>query len=376
LQPPPLSPPPVLTTPSSTASTSSCASPSKPTSLRQRRTGLTTVLETTGKTLSGRISIAKEPYSLHLPADRNPLHRRMSEGAPIFAQFKQQQQLQHHQPSCMTTGPLPPTPSLPSSTDQSPCEIKALQEEYMQLSKETRLSQDSGHSSSGYHSPQFLRPPSPPISVTPSLSRRCSESNGSSGIGAITGGGVEGDDSQQEQENEEALSALYDDMYASHDLKNRRFSFPNSPSHHPLRERHSLTHHLQQLCLQQRLLDVSPSDSRIKGSITQGVPSLTATTPVTTPLTNTPVSTPKRERTGGLPCPAEPKVLLAQSFSLDDSRNPAMNLIHPVRSEESIQMSADGLECSLAAHHPAICVTTDLGDQFKVIFNEPMDQNE
>ena len=162
LQPPPLSPPPVLTTPSSTASTSSCASPSKPTSLRQRRTGLTTVLETTGKTLSGRISIAKEPYSLHLPADRNPLHRRMSEGAPIFAQFKQQQQLQHHQPSCMTTGPLPPTPSLPSSTDQSPCEIKALQEEYMQLSKETRLSQDSGHSSSGYHSPQFLRPPSPP----------------------------------------------------------------------------------------------------------------------------------------------------------------------------------------------------------------------
>lgn len=92
--PPPLSPPPV-------------SSPSKPSSsLRQRRTGLTTVLET-GKTVNGRISLSKEPYSLPLPMDRFPLNRRLSEGAPAFAQFR-------------STAP----PSLPSSTDQSPCEIK------------------------------------------------------------------------------------------------------------------------------------------------------------------------------------------------------------------------------------------------------------
>ena len=136
---PPQSPPPVT-------------SPSKPSLLRQRRTGLTTVLET-GKTINGRMSLSKEPYSLPLPADRYPLNRRLSEGAPAFSQFR-----------------TIPSPSLPSSTDQSPCEIRALQEEYMQLSKDTRLSQDSGHSSSGYHSPQFLRPPSPPFFFPPNSS--------------------------------------------------------------------------------------------------------------------------------------------------------------------------------------------------------------
>ena len=60
---------------------------------------------------------------------------------------------------------------------QIKCFSQALQEEYNQLSKETRLSQDSGHSSSGYHSPLFLRPPSPPFFPTQAGSRTASDSN-------------------------------------------------------------------------------------------------------------------------------------------------------------------------------------------------------
>jgi len=333
---PPLSPPPV-------------SSPSKPSSLRQRRTGLTTVLET-GKTVNGRSSFSKEPYSLHLPVDRYPLYRRLSEGAPAFAQMR-------------TNAP----PSLPSSTDQSPCEIKALQEEYMQLSKETRLSQDSGHSSSGYHSPQFLRPPSPPLSLTPSGSRRSSQTL------------IEEENFNRphlSQDNEGAMSALYEDMYASHDQKSRRFSFPNSPSHGGPggREKHSLTQHLQQLCLQQKLFEAAPTDNRLKGSITQGVPSLSATTtPIVTPIP-TPGSTPKREpRITQLPL--GPKYALGQSYSLDDSvRTPTLKHLqhqHSVSSEEYIQVPMDG---SLSQHHPAICVTNVMGDEFKLIFTEHMEQ--
>ena len=84
------------------------SSPSKHLSLRQRRTGLCTVLET-GKTVSSRAqSSSKEPYSLPLPGDRGAqLNRRLSEGSPIFSGYR---------------NPVPP--SLPSSNDQSPCEIK------------------------------------------------------------------------------------------------------------------------------------------------------------------------------------------------------------------------------------------------------------
>jgi len=324
---PPLSPPPA-------------SSPSKPSSsLRQRRTGLMTVQET-GKTVTGRTSCTKEPYSLHLPNDRLPPSRRQSEGSSPISGFRS-------------------SPS--SSTEQSPCEIKAIQEEYMQLSKETRMSQDSGHSSSGYHSPQFLRPPSPPLSVTPSGSRRASES-------VIV-------DSRHMQDNEDtAMSALYEDMYASHDSGARRFSYPNSPAHAVAGNKH-LHHHLQQLSLQQKFNETPLTDSRLKGSITQGLPSLTATTPTTTPLGGTPSitpgSTPKREKGPELELTRN---LLSQSFSLDGSmRKSGLKYLaqHHSVNEDYIQVP---LDFSLP-RGPEICVTDEMGDEFKLIFAEQMDQS-
>jgi hypothetical protein len=53
--------------------------------------------------------IDQEPYSLPLPADRYAVIRRLSEGCSPLIQSRSAQQQQ---------------PSLPSSTDQSPCEIK------------------------------------------------------------------------------------------------------------------------------------------------------------------------------------------------------------------------------------------------------------
>lgn len=352
------------------------SSPSKHLSLRQRRTGLCTVLET-GKTVSSRApSSSKEPYSLPLPGDRGQMSRRLSEGSPLFCQYRSAA------PATAGAG----VPSLPSSNDQSPCEIKALQEEYNQLSKETRLSQDSGHSSSGYHSPLFLRPPSPPFFGTPSGSRRASDSNPR----LLEETDFQNQSNTQQEEGDESLSALYEDMYSSHDSprrghSSRRFSFPNSQALGGAggEGSPSLTKHLQQLCLQQRLVQsagvagcteaTSHTETKMKGSITQGVPSLSATTPATTPSGTTPATTPKRERTPIYPV----KVHLGQSQSLDDSARqwPAvMRREERVSSTENCyQIEPEDLSLS-AGLTPAICVTNVRGDEFKLLYSEPMDQ--
>ena len=208
------------------------ASPSKP-GLRQRRSG---TVSGPGKQTCSRVTSLKEPYSLHLPAERYSPVRRLSEGMPL---------------------PLHHPGSLPNSADHSPCEIRALQEEYRQLNQEARLSTDSN--SSGYHSPQYLQPPTPPV---PQLSRRCSESN------------------VRPEQEEDLMAAMYEEMYSvppAEGSGSRRFSYPNSPSHSKCRpagsrEKHSLlTAHLQQLSLQHQLSEAGSGCSiRFKGSITQG----------------------------------------------------------------------------------------------------------
>lgn len=219
------------------------ASPSKP-GLRQRRSGMTTA---PGKTTCSRVNSLKEPYSLHLPADRYSPVRRLSEGMPL------------------TTGQ---GTSLPSSTEQSPCEIRALQEEYRQLNQEARVSADSTSPSSGCHSPQYLAPPTPPVSL-PHLSRRSSESS------------VRPAESWSSPGEEELMAAMYEEMYSAppgDGPASRRFSYPNSPAHSGQRaagrEKHSLTAHLQQLSLQHQLAEAGGlgigRDTRFKGSITQG----------------------------------------------------------------------------------------------------------
>ena len=120
----------------------------------------------------------------------------------------------------------------PSSTEQSPCEIKALQDEYRQLNQETRISTDS--SSSGYHSPQFLQPPVTPMSLTPGkpkeLPRRLSEScvipNQTNFQGESTVS------SKEDAKNDELMAAMYEEMYSK--SSGRRFSYPNSPTHNGL----------------------------------------------------------------------------------------------------------------------------------------------
>ena len=229
-----------------TALPSPQASPSKP-NLRQRRSGMTAA---PGKQTCSRVNSLKEPYSLHLPAERYSPVRRLSEGMPL-------------------SNPQPLS-SLPSSTEQSPCEIRALQEEYRQLNNEARLSTDSTTPSSGCHSPQYLQPPTPPVSL-PHLSRRCSESNvhpAESWSSAPT-------------EEQDLMAAMYEEMYSvppSEGNSSRRFSYPNSPSHSASRpalgrEKHSLTAHLQQLSLQHQLAETGGigSNTRFKGSITQGI---------------------------------------------------------------------------------------------------------
>ena len=225
---------------------------------------------------SARVSSLKEPHSLQLSTERFSPVRRLSEGGGSGAQLAR-------------SGSQLSWPS--SSTEQSPCEIRALQEEYRQLNQESgcRLSLDSG--SSGYHSPgQFLLPPTPP--GLPSL-RRASESSVLEPVVTPSPGHTDPPD----------LAAMYEDMYSGGGTGSRpgsrRSSYPNSPSHtanSSTREKQSLTAHLQKLCLQQRITETATESSglgvRFKGSITQGVPSLAATTPTTTPAL-TPVTTPK-----------------------------------------------------------------------------------
>ena len=137
-------PPGAVFIPQPTSMISPLMSPSKPGSLRARRTGLSTVMEV-GKSNSGKLT-GKETSSLLLPTERYSPVRRLSDGSPISRSGQ--------------VGPLNAS-SMPASRDVSPCytDVRALQEEVLRLQNETKSfcgSLESTVSSSGYMSPNTM----------------------------------------------------------------------------------------------------------------------------------------------------------------------------------------------------------------------------
>ena len=308
-----------------------------------------------GRQSCTRVSSLREPHSLYLSSERYSPVRRLSEGAPVTRAGAL-----HHTFS-----------SIPSSSDPSPCELQAIQDEYRQLNQETRLSIDS--TSSGYHSPQYLCPPTPPVALLPdhpSL-RRSSESN------VILESSGEGSGDQSD-----LMAAMYEDMYSTKDHSaSRRSSYPNSPSHAVItRDKQILSQQFQKLCLQQGRISesvggdtvsslVSSLGVRYKGSITQGVPSLAATTPTTPGLTpaTTPIHQPSTHQPPGPGCSSTP--------SFDEAFSQQINYTlfgsnYAPTSDDFFQVPGD--QC---APHPEISVTNVMGDEIKVVLTEPMDES-
>ena len=302
-----------------------------------------------GRQSCSRVSSLKEPHSLYLSNERYSPVRRLSEGAPLTRAGAL-----HHNFS-----------SIPSSSDQSPCEIQAIQDEYIRLSHETRLSIDS--TSSGYHSPQYLCPPTPPVSLhpdNPSL-RRSSESNVVLNTSSSTrsDSGVPGDQN-------DLMAAMYEDMYSTKQHTNsRRSSYPNSPSHIlGTNEKQFLNQQFQKLFIQQDKIAETGEASlgvKYKGSITQGVPSLAATTPTTPGLT--PATTPKHML-------KQSPLLKTSMQSFDEAISKQINYTiygsnYAPASNEFFQVPV-----SESGPKPKISVTNVMGDEIKVVLTEPMDE--
>jgi len=318
-----------------------------------------------GRQSCSRVSSLKEPHSLYLSNERYSPVRRLSEGNPLTR-----------------SGTINQPLSIPSSCEQSPCEIRALQDEYRQLNQETRLSIDSA--SSGYHSPQYLCPPTPPVSMIPLPGqpsfRRSSESNVI--IQETQDPNRPFASSTTVNDPTDLMAAMYEEMYSTKDHV-RRSSYPNSPSHTSAsREKHSLTQHLQKLCLQQRITEAANETTSLgimfKGSITQGVPSLAATTPTATPGL-TPISTPKHiVKPPSITSLKTPDRLNSQSFDEAFSKQMSLSLWGSNYSpsnfsgtDEYFQMPIDpGL-----VQNPEISVTNVMGDEIKVVLSEPMDES-
>jgi len=322
-----------------------------------------------GRQSCSRVSSLKEPHSLYLSNERYSPVRRLSEGSPLTR-----------------SGTINQPLSIPSSCEQSPCEIRALQEEYRQLNQETRLSIDSA--SSGYHSPQYLCPPTPPVATIPlpgqSSLRRSSESNVI--IQETQDPNRPFASSTTVNDPTDLMAAMYEEMYSTKDHANRRSSYPNSPSHtsSSSREKHSLTQHLQKLCLQQRITEAANEAATglgimFKGSITQGVPSLSATTPTATPGL-TPISTPKHiVKPPSITNIKTPDRLNSQSFDEAFSKQMSLSLWGNNYSPSNLSGTEDyfqlPLDHSSLVQNPEISVTNVMGDEIKVVLSEPMDES-
>eukprot|EP00092_Neocalanus_flemingeri_P097980 GFUD01124927.1.p1 GENE.GFUD01124927.1~~GFUD01124927.1.p1 ORF type:complete len:980 (-),score=158.40 GFUD01124927.1:484-3423(-) len=320
-----------------------------------------------GRQSCSRVSSLKEPHSLYLSNERYSPVRRLSEGNPLTR-----------------SGTINQPLSIPSSCEQSPCEIRALQDEYRQLNQETRLSIDSA--SSGYHSPQYLCPPTPPVSMIPvpghSSLRRSSESNV-----IIQETPVDPNrpfaSSTTVNDPTDLMAAMYEEMYSTKDHVSRRSSYPNSPSHTSVsREKHSLTQHLQKLCLQQRITEAANETAGLgimfKGSITQGVPSLAATTPTATPGL-TPISTPKHiVKPPSITSLKTPDRLNSQSFDEAFSKQMSLSLWGNNYSPSNFSGMDEYFQLPLdpgLVQNPEISVTNVMGDEIKVVLSEPMDES-
>jgi len=318
-----------------------------------------------GRQACTRVASLKEPHSLYLSNERYSPVRRLSEGNPLTR-----------------SGTINQPLSIPSSCEQSPCEIRVLQEEYRQLNQETRLSIDS--TSSGYHSPQYLCPPTPPVAMMPlpgqSSLRRLSESNVI--IQDSQGPGRPFASSTAVNDPTDLMAAMYEEMYSSKDHTTRRSSYPNSPSHtsSASREKHSLTQHLQKLCLQQRITEAANEPSslgvKFKGSITQGVPSLAAITPTATPGL-TPISTPKHiVKQPNITNLKTPETLNSQSFDEAFAKQMSLSLWGSNYSPNNFSgMDEDFSLDQGLSQNPKISVTNVMGDEIKFVLSEPMDES-
>eukprot|EP00092_Neocalanus_flemingeri_P021749 GFUD01023592.1.p1 GENE.GFUD01023592.1~~GFUD01023592.1.p1 ORF type:complete len:873 (-),score=186.01 GFUD01023592.1:159-2777(-) len=295
--------------------------------LRQRRSGLSVVTE--GKQACRRVSSLKEPYSLNLPSDRHSPIRRLSDAS-------------HHS-------------SVSSMDDQSLSELRMLQEEYRQINQEALI---ADFNTARFSQQQFLPIPSSPVSRAPSPKHSFLTQSSERNLKT----------SNPTSSTEELMAAMYEEMYSPNkpEKQSRSFSFPTSPSYltSPGRGRHSLTHHLQELTLHRQQSDAAELTSglgmRFKGSITQGVPSLSATTPCTTP-THTPLSTPKRRKRPSLT--GQTSQML--NFS-DQADHPPDQTYHPP--DYPSQAGQDWSEAC-----PVISVTDTMGDRVRLLY-ETMDQ--
>jgi hypothetical protein len=339
-------------------------SPNKPASLRARRTGLSTVMEVK--------SLRDAAHSLNPPCDRfSPDQRRLSD------------------PFRCNSG----------SSDASPCDaIRVMQEE----AAAARLVQNEGASSadsasSGYMSPHFLlRPPSPSddLHLQP---RRSSDS----------GVDLPSQDSllrNSASVPSKPIQQLYDEMYMDPSspavtLNNsRRYSYPNSPVHNqpsqqpqqqqpppqpqqPLPQvQVSITHHLQQLRLHQKIEEeeAAAAESRTslkwKGSITQGVPSRPPTASPTTMMTS--LGTPhiiahSRSFDEAFEHSMKPRGISGSASSLWQPYSMCSNAEDNEVDYISLPFTPASTAASMIAdsyNNPEICVTNVTGDEIKYVF--------
>ena len=438
-QSPVQSPSPLMSPPSPFSGLSPMTSPSKLCAssagaggIRQRRTGLSTVMEV-GKTGS---SSYKESSSLSLPSERYSPVRRQSDGSPNFLR-----------------GPMSPQTSLSSSVDRdpSPSDVRALQEECRKLHIETSsrhhhppqqslvmhsansLASSSYTSSNSSHvgggTTFLLRPPSADESSA-NLPRRSSD-------------GVVGQSSKTllqpsvstNSANSEPMQQLYNEMYntdliptastssnaaTSNVSSSRRFSYPNSPVHHPFQDKSGdhgsgkstltsglsghglmrisrgasnfgtsskmLSQQIQSLSIQQR--ESEGGGSKFKGSITQGVPGR----PISRGQS---IAHPIELHTAG----NNPLLNMAHSKSFDeafatnDEESIPLNLSSGSNWTKQENISNQNRECKetkpevpnndslIVLHGPAaadpnvipnpeVCVTNVMGDEIKLTFNQ------
>jgi len=168
------------------------------------------------------------------------------------------------------------------------------------------------------------------------------------------------------------MAAMYQDMYSSKNHQSsRRSSYPNSPSHAVgTREKQQfLNQEFQKLCLQQaRITEANEASNlgiRFKGSITQGVPSLSAITPTTPGLT--PATTPKHlGQHGKSSMQSFDEIQKQISFTLYGSN-------YAQTSDDYFSVPAEASDQS--GVKPKISVTNVMGDEIKVVLTEPMDES-
>jgi serine/threonine-protein kinase SIK3 len=399
---------------------------------RRKHTCLSTVMEGGLKIVSS--PHYKEPHSLHPPYSP---HRRQSEGSPNLhptrsplGQQAQQMMTFSNDPSpidelqilkdatCMSPSPIPfvnsanslegfisPNVLLPTlGLTGDPLSQRRLSDSQVGQSEDTMRPSLISHSATSEPMKQLYEVMYNTDNTT------SSQASSGAGSGASGGGGV-GDNSQVGQ-------------HAS-----RRFSYPNSPVHYHQQQQvssamamnsqvpfqlqqqqpqsASVIQDFQSLCLQQKANEtaaVAPNgttSSRFKGSITQGVPSMSATTPTRgltrhpslkasgsahTPASSSSPCTPPLSTASGYHLGSGSSLYMNHSQSFDDSyqqQQSAMTIAPRLSvgagtmaailnsgQYTSATAAAAAAAVAAAADTPQISVTNVCGDEIKLELND------